>query len=111
MRFDDYQRLARTTAIYPAERGVEYVALGLASEAGEVAGKIKKQIRDGANWTGEQREEHRRAILAELGDVLWYAAELASNYGVSLGEVAEANIAKLQSRQARNVLSGSGDTR
>jgi NTP pyrophosphatase (non-canonical NTP hydrolase) len=107
----EYQHGAHALAIYPAERDVEYVALGLASEAGEVAGKIKKQIRDGAGWTGEQREDHRRAVLDEIGDVLWYCAELCTVYGAQLGDVMRANIEKLESRQQRGVLGGSGDRR
>lgn len=109
--FDSYQHLASKTAIYPKERAVEYVALGLASEAGEVAGKIKKQIRDGASWNGEQREAHRQAILAELGDVLWYIAELCTNYDVHLSDVAEDNLRKLKARAAHNTLQGDGDNR
>lgn len=108
---DDYQNIAHRTAIYPAERGVEYVALGLASEAGEVAGKIKKQIRDGRDWNGEQREEMRQKILAELGDVLWYCAELATVYNVQLSEVLGANVAKLRGRQQAGTLGGNGDNR
>lgn len=111
MKFDDYQIEAHKMAIYPHERGPEYLALGLASEAGEVAGKIKKQIRDGQHWTGEQREEHRRKILDEAGDVLWYLAELCTHYDHSLEALAQQNILKLTSRQQRGVIGGSGDNR
>jgi NTP pyrophosphatase (non-canonical NTP hydrolase) len=111
MNPNEYQVRAHALAIYPRERDVEYVALGLASEAGEVAGKVKKQIRDGANWNGERREEHRRAILAETGDVLWYCAELLGLYGLTLEEAMVANIEKLESRKVRGVISGSGDNR
>lgn len=111
MNFDNYQAECRLTAIYPQERGVEYTALGLASEAGEVAGKVKKQLRDGHTWSGEQREEVRQLIGKEIGDVLWYAAELCSQYGLSLGDVAQGNLDKLRSRAQRNQLRGDGDSR
>lgn len=108
---DEFQRLAHTTAIYPNERAPEYLALGLASEAGEVAGKIKKQIRDGATWTGEKREEQRRAILSEISDVLWYSAEICTLLGADLSAVMQLNIDKLKSRQLRGTLHGDGDVR
>lgn len=108
---DEFQRLAHTTAIYPNERAPEYLALGLASEAGEVAGKIKKQIRDGAKWTGEKREEQRRAIIEELGDVLWYVAEICTLYDMPMSSVMKQNYRKLLSRQQRGVLGGDGDNR
>lgn len=108
---EEYSRRAHKLAIYPKEKGVEYTALGLASEAGEVAGKIKKIIRDGADWTGEEREEVRKAMLYELGDVVWYVNELGLNLGFSLTEVLAANIVKLESRQRRGVIGGSGDNR
>ena len=108
---NEYQQKASATAIYPAERGVEYVALGLASEAGEVAGKAKKQIRDGANWSGEQREEHRQTMSDELGDVQWYVAEMAKNLNITLEELMCRNLEKLRSRAERGVLQGSGDKR
>lgn len=111
MDADAYQREATKFAIYPDERAIEYVALGIASEAGELAGKVKKQIRDGQNWAGEQREDHRRHMVSELGDVLWYAAEMAKHLNVSLSYVMEQNIEKLQDRAERGKLGGSGDSR
>lgn len=108
---NEYQQRASKLAIYPEERAIEYVALGLASEAGEVAGKVKKAIRDGKNWTGEQREDHRQSIKAELGDVLWYVAETARQYDLTLEDVLLYNIYKLESRQARGTLTGNGDNR
>jgi NTP pyrophosphatase (non-canonical NTP hydrolase) len=108
---NEYQQRASRLAIYPSERGIEYVALGLASEAGEVAGKIKKQIRDGKNWTGEQREEHRQRIVDELGDVVWYVSELARQLDVPLETVLANNIFKLESRQRRGTIGGNGDVR
>jgi NTP pyrophosphatase (non-canonical NTP hydrolase) len=85
-----------------------YPALGLAGEAGEVAEHAKKAIRDDA---GVVTEERRQAMAKELGDVLWYVSQLASELGLELDEIARANVEKLLSRQRRGVLSGSGDER
>ena len=109
MRFSEYQRLSRETAIYPdLGNNIVYPALGLCGEAGETAEKVKKAIRDDG---GTLTEERRAAIGAELGDVLWYAAQLATEAGLDLEDLAEANLEKLLSRQRRSVLHGSGDTR
>jgi NTP pyrophosphatase (non-canonical NTP hydrolase) len=85
-----------------------YPALGLAGEAGEIAEHAKKAIRDDA---GVVSEERRQAMAKELGDVLWYVSQLASELGLELDEIARANLEKLLSRQRRGVLSGSGDER
>lgn len=107
--FDEYQFGASATAIYPADKAVEYLALGLVSEAGEIAGKVKKVIRDsGGNFTDP---DHRYDMAGELGDVLWYLACLCEEYGMDLGAVAQHNLEKLASRKERGVLGGSGDTR
>lgn len=108
---NEYQLRASRLAIYPEERGIEYVALGLASEAGEVAGKVKKAIRDGKNWTGEQREEHRQKVLDEASDVLWYLSELCRQYGENLEDLFDRNLNKLESRAARGTIQGNGDNR
>jgi len=108
VELSDYQRLSRRTAEYPREAWLAYPALGLAGEAGEVAEHTKKAIRDDG---GEVGEERRAAMAKELGDVLWYVAQLASELGLDLDEVAQANLDKLLSRQRRGVLSGSGDDR
>jgi NTP pyrophosphatase (non-canonical NTP hydrolase) len=109
VRFSEYQRLSRETAIYPdLGNNIVYPALGLCGEAGETAEKVKKAIRDDG---GTLTEERRAAIGAELGDVLWYAAQLATEAGLDLEDIAEANLEKLMSRQRRSVLHGSGDTR
>jgi NTP pyrophosphatase (non-canonical NTP hydrolase) len=108
MELADYQRLSRRTAEYPREAWLAYPALGLAGEAGEVAEHAKKAIRDDG---GEVGEERRAAMAKELGDVLWYVAQLASELGLELEEIAQANLDKLVSRQRRGVLSGSGDDR
>ncbi len=103
--FSDYQAQAHTTAVYPAEDAVTYTTLGLVGEAGEIANKVKKAIRDDG---GAMSDERRAAILDELGDVLWYAAELCTALGAELGEVAAANVAKLRSRQARARFTATG---
>jgi NTP pyrophosphatase (non-canonical NTP hydrolase) len=109
VRLSDYQRRSRATAVYPdAGHNLTYPALGLCGEAGEAAEKVKKAIRDdGGALTGERRA----ALAAELGDVLWYVAQLATEAGLDLDEIAEENLSKLLSRKDRNVLQGSGDTR
>jgi NTP pyrophosphatase (non-canonical NTP hydrolase) len=108
VELSDYQRLSRRTAEYPREAWLLYPAFGLAGEAGEVAEHAKKVIRDDG---GEVDSERRAAIAKELGDVLWYVAQLASELELSLDEIAEENLQKLLSRQRRGVLSGSGDDR
>jgi NTP pyrophosphatase (non-canonical NTP hydrolase) len=109
VRFSEYQSRSRETAVYPnAGDNIVYPALGLCGEAGETAEKVKKAIRDDG---GTLTEERREAIAAELGDVLWYVAQLATEAGLELEAIAEANIEKLSSRQRRSVLHGSGDNR
>ena len=108
MELDEYQKLSRRTAEYPRDAWLAYPALGLAGEAGEVAEHAKKAIRDDA---GTVSPERRAAMAKELGDVLWYVAQLASELGLDLEEIAQANLEKLLSRQHRGVLSGSGDER
>jgi NTP pyrophosphatase (non-canonical NTP hydrolase) len=108
VEFSEYQRLSRRTAKYPREAWLWYPALGLAGEAGEVAEHAKKAIRDDS---GEVGQERRAAIAKELGDVLWYLAQLATELDLDLDEVARGNLDKLLSRQRRGVLSGSGDER
>ena len=109
MDFATYQQQSRKTAIYPdAGQTLVYPTLGLAGEAGEVAEKVKKIIRDNS---GTVTEENRAEIAKELGDVLWYIAVTASYLDIDLDDLAVANINKLADRQARGVLSGSGDNR
>jgi NTP pyrophosphatase (non-canonical NTP hydrolase) len=109
MDFNDYQSKSRKTAGYPAiGHPVIYPVLGLANEAGEVAGKIKKVFRDRG---GEISEETREALKAELGDVLWYIAQVATELNLSLDEIAEHNIAKLYDRLERGKIRGDGDNR
>lgn len=109
MNFNDYQTKSRATAKYPViGHGVIYPTLGLVNEAGEVAGKIKKVFRD---KDGQINEETRAALKAELGDVLWYLAQVATELDLSLGDIAEANIAKLMDRLERGKITGDGDNR
>lgn len=103
-----YQQLAEKTAIYPKEMGLYYTTLGLVGEAGEIANKVKKIIRDD---NGELSFEKRVELVSELGDVLWYVANLASELKVDLDKVASTNINKLFGRKDRGALQGSGDDR
>ena len=99
-----YQSEALKTAIYPEEYKVIYPALGLAGEAGEVADKVKKIIRDG-------NTDSNLAIAVELGDVMWYIATLANDLGYTMQHIANMNIEKLKKRSRENKLQGSGDNR
>ncbi len=115
--FDDnpnvviYQQLCTETQIYPREHAVFYPALGLAGEAGEVANKIKKIMRDRKgdvnNLPGEVKDE----ITSELGDCLWYISALATDLGIGLDGVVVENIRKLQKRKEKGTIHGSGDKR
>jgi NTP pyrophosphatase (non-canonical NTP hydrolase) len=106
--FDDYQQAAARTAIYPEDARVTYPALGLAGEAGEVANKIKKIIRDDGMVVTEER---RAQISKEIGGVMWYVAALCTDLELNLGDVCRENIAILNSRQERGTLQGDGDER
>lgn len=109
MNFEEYQKKSRVTAKYPnAGKNYVYPTLGLAGESGEVAEKIKKVIRD---KSGVVDEETREMIKKELGDVLWYVSQIATELGLDLDDIAEHNIEKLYSRMERGKLSGSGDER
>ena len=103
MRLNDYQVSAIQTAIYPYSARITYPAMGLCAEAGEVANKVKKIVRDGTM--------DRQSIADEIGDVLWYIAALANDLGYDLETIASANINKLYDRKERGVLKGSGDNR
>ena len=116
MDFNLYQKKAHETASYPygtigkEAHVVDYIypALGLAEEAGEVAGKFAKAVRDNE---GVIDEERKREIVKELGDVLWFVAECCTVLRVDMDTVAELNIKKLADRKARGVIHGSGDNR
>ncbi len=109
MDLSDYQARSRATAVYPdAGSNLLYPTLGLCGEAGEVAEKVKKMVRDDG---GVLSDDRRAALAKELGDVLWYVAQLATEARLDLDAIAGANLDKLLSRQSRNVLQGSGDDR
>jgi NTP pyrophosphatase (non-canonical NTP hydrolase) len=114
MELSDYQTRAHSTAVWvERDLGIDpivYCTLKLAGEAGEVADKVGKLFRDYdglVNRTGSQTT----SLLLELGDVLWYIANLAQLLGSSLDQVALMNLAKLAERKDRGTLRGSGDTR
>ena len=106
---DLYENLAGQTAIFPKDKALEYLALGLTSEAGEVAGKVKKLIRDGEDVEGFELK--KIAIASEIGDVLWYCAMMAKEVGVPLNTIMQDNLRKLHDRKERGTLQGSGDDR
>jgi len=113
MEFDDYQRRAKKYDQFddtsnPKEVGLIEKVLGLPGEAGEVADKFKKILRDKDGEIGESEKEE---IKKELGDVLWYLAAVSRDLGILLSEVAEGNLEKLESRYQRGKLGGSGDNR
>ncbi len=104
MDFSEYQKKAKSTAIYPSTFSIYYPALGLSGEVGELNNKIKKRIRDNAELDKED-------MMKELGDVLWYTAALASDLGIDLEDVARINVEKLERRMRENTIGGSGDNR
>tara|TARA_Y100001968_G_scaffold132966_1_gene121331 strand:- start:3540 stop:3869 length:330 start_codon:yes stop_codon:yes gene_type:complete len=109
MNLNNYQKRSRLTALYPnIGNNAIYPTLGLAGEAGEVADKVKKIIRD---KNGVFDQASKEAIKLELGDVLWYVAQLSTELGFDLEAVAQANIQKLESRSNRGLIGGSGDNR
>jgi NTP pyrophosphatase (non-canonical NTP hydrolase) len=111
MTFNNYQTNASRTAFYPRifkNQGLYYTTLGLVGEAGEIANKVKKIMRDN---DGKLTKEAKADIYAELGDVLWYCATMADELGVNLEDVAISNINKLADRLNRGKIKGSGDNR
>ena len=109
MNFNEYQKQSRKTAIYP-NKGKNYIypALGLGGESGEVLEKIKKLIRD---KNGKVDKEFLVLLEKELGDMLWYLANLASEFKIKLDIIAINNLKKLADRKKRNKLRGEGDLR
>ena len=103
MNFSDYQKWAKELAIYPRDYAIVYPAMGLAGEAGEVANKVKKLLRD--------KKLDKDAVADELGDVLWYVATLAADLEIDLADIAQRNMDKLNDRRDRQKLQGDGDTR
>ena len=109
MDFETYQKQSRKTAIYPdQDKNWQYPALGLSGEVGELLNKLKKVIRDGIEVNNE---EFKQDVAKELGDVLWYLSNLATEFNLSLDEVAQKNIEKLLSRMERGKIVGQGDNR
>ena len=103
---EDYRNFTRETAIYDSNDAFEYTIMGLCSEAGEVAGKFKKFLRDGTSW-----EDLTKDMSKELGDVLWYVDRIADEFNLDLSDILAGNIEKLQARKEANTLTGSGDNR
>jgi NTP pyrophosphatase (non-canonical NTP hydrolase) len=110
MTFDEYQKQALTTVISNDDsfKDTLHWVLGINGEAGEVAEKIKKIIRD---KNGEISQADKEELAKELGDVLWYLAVFAHDLGYTFDDVAQSNLTKLQSRKNRGVLGGTGDNR
>jgi NTP pyrophosphatase (non-canonical NTP hydrolase) len=111
MTFNNYQANAGRTAFYPrylVNDGLYYTTLGLVGEAGEIANKVKKIMRDNG---GKVTKQAKADIFDELGDVLWYCASLADELGVNLEDVAGNNLIKLADRLKRGKIKGSGDKR
>lgn len=116
LQINEYQKKAHETASYPCGTIGEdrhsatyiYPALGLSEEAGEVAGKLAKAVRDNE---GVVDGERLIAVKKELGDVCWFVAELCTCFGFELEDVMQKNLDKLASRKARGVIHGSGDDR
>lgn len=109
MTFEEYQKLSQTTADYPD--GIEpymYLSLGIAEETGEAVEKIKKLVR---NNNGVADAEFLDLFKKELGDVLWYLSQLATQFEFSLDDVAQTNLDKLKSRMERGVIKSAGDVR
>ena len=98
-----YQSAASKTAMYKHNHKILYPALGLAGEAGEVANKVKKMLRDD--------NLDKNAIASEIGDVLWYAAMLSKDLNIELHDVAMKNLEKLYDRKERGTIQGDGDER
>lgn len=109
MTLDEYQGLALESAVYDEQFDILYPALKLAGEAGEVAEKVGKRLRD---FNGDFEDpEWRAAAAKEVGDVLWYIAAFANDIGYTLEQIADMNLEKLASRMSRGVIAGSGDDR
>lgn len=101
-----YQRETRKTAVYPKDTGLEYTIIGLANEAGEILGKLKKWMRGDYS-----RASLMEKLPGEIGDALYYVARAADEAGLTLEEVAQANLRKLSDRQKRGKIKGDGDNR
>ena len=105
LTFEEYSQKASTTAVYEQSLAVEYTTLGLCSEAGELAGKVKRKMR------GDKKEINKEDALLEIGDCLWYLSECAKAFGSDLETVAKMNIEKLSKRKIAGTIRGEGDHR
>jgi NTP pyrophosphatase (non-canonical NTP hydrolase) len=105
MNADTFQVGTKTTMAYPGDVGLPYLTMGLAGEAGEVANKVKKILRDGRQ---EPNKAEVNAIIDEIGDVLWYCAQLSGFLGVPLSQVMRRNQEKLLARKALGLLTQRG---
>lgn len=110
MTLNEYQQAARVTAQYPENAKILYPAMGMAGEAGEALEKVKKALRKGGTDHYEAWIDHE-GLVKEIGDVLWYVANLANDLNVELETVAQININKLADRAVRDVIKGEGDNR
>ncbi len=113
MNLNEYQEKAKRYDCFEAtnslkEPGFVAKVFGLSEEAGEVAGKFKKILRDDNGVISQEKENE---VKKELGDVLWYVATISRYLGIELEDVAKTNLDKLESRLNRNTLHGSGDNR
>lgn len=111
MNLNEYQSRARKTAVYPGKNelmGLMYVCLGLCGETGEFVEKIKKMIRDDHGIMTKEREE---LVIKELGDIIWYVANICSELKISMNDIAYTNLEKLNKRKENNTLHGDGDER
>lgn len=108
MELNEYQKAALSTAIYPNDYNISYLALAICGEAGELADKVKKVIRD---KNGQFYIADLSAIALELGDILWYVANLAKVLGYDLSDIAQMNIEKINGRVERGTIHGTGDNR
>ena len=107
--FDEYQKFCKKTAVYPKiGKSFVYPLIGLQGEVGEVSEKIKKLFRDDG---GKLTDEKKAEIVKELGDVMWYIAQLSTEFNVKFSEVIKGNIEKLSKRAKENKIHGSGDNR
>lgn len=103
MHLSDYQNDAMTFRLHSADK--RYSILGLSGEVGELHSLFAKAIRDNNGNVDVQ------AVKKELGDILWFVAAIATDFGFGLGEIAQMNLEKLNSRKNRNKIQGSGDER
>lgn len=115
MDANEYQRRARETAVYPTAQAIAYPVVGMANEAGEALGIVKKSMRGDFDLLRADdlpaMLPHTRKLMKELGDVQWYVAMAAEDLGLTLSELMEYNLGKLSDRARRGVIQGDGDDR